>query len=78
MIENRIINLVTKQIKHQNNVISFLFKNALIDSNNLYLTSNINKIIKKHKIYYLDLFNKKSFKLKKLIHTEECNLLFCE
>ena len=47
IIENRMINFFTKGIKHQNNLISFLFKNALIDSNNSYITSNINKIIKK-------------------------------
>ena len=52
-------------IKHHNNVINiFLFKmHSLIDdSNNSYLTSDINKIIKKHIVYCLDLFNNKSFK----------------
>ena len=71
IIENRIINFVPNRIKNQNNVMSILFKDVIIYFINWYLTSNINKIIRKHDIYYLDLLKMKSYKFKKILHIEE-------
>ena len=70
MIENRILNFVIKGIHHDNELISFFFKNSLMDCRCSYLTKNINKIVKKHNLLYVNIFQNIKVKLKNVINVE--------
>ena len=62
LIEERTLNFVVRGLKHSNPVIKFVFNNAILN-NHGYILRNMNIILNKHKISYLDIFNTKKFKL---------------
>ena len=73
ILENRFINFVIKGIKHNNNLVSSIFKNSCINGSG-FMLRNVNSILKRHKINYRDIFEQNSIKLKENIYIENWKL----
>ena len=64
VIMSRILNFFVNGLNHDNNIISDFFKNTLI-SNSSYMLTNLNTILKRYNINYVDLFNWQKLKSKR-------------
>ena len=63
---SRILNFFVKGLNHDNSIISDFFRNTLI-SNSSYMLTNLNTIINRYGINYIDLFNLKKTQVKNII-----------
>ena len=65
IIDKRMINFTSNGLQHSNPLVSDIFLNSLTDIKSSYFCKNVNIILKKYKLAYLDLFYKKINKNKR-------------
>ena len=69
-IENRILNFIRRNINHRNVIVKNIFQNSL-STNNSYLVTNINKILWKYSLKYIDIFKNKKVYLNDWSETDD-------